>query len=572
MTVVKLMLIAGAAVFGVSVAHAADKTALDRELDDIVAGSAGAPALAGAALAVAVGEKIVYEGAAGCALFRDGEPQRCRRALKSSTKMRVASVSKMALSFALHEMAAEGLIDLDADASEYLGWPLRNPAFPDRVITVRQLLSHTSSIRDPEAYWVAAPGRFQSLFEGDTLPFADISAEADMWPGVYFTYANLNYGVLATVMERADGARFDEIMRARLFEPLGLDVGFNWSGVSKKARRRAAALYRMEEGRWAAQVDDAEALSSSDPAFLRPDDFDVERYLENYAPGENATLFSPQGGMRASVSDLLALLSVLRADGSLSETEWRYRQDPPNGETENEFYQEFGRGVQIVAGNESLAEGLTLIGHSGEAYGLNSGAWLIRADDHADVDEDIRIGFAMTGAAGEVPRSGHPTFNVAEAKLVDLALRAARANHNDEAAHHGEDEPRPFDASRNAMMDVDAALGSAAINGKRVLLVLGGNWCHDSRGLAAKFQRSAMLRILEENYELVWVDVGYRDRNLDIAERFGVDQLIGTPTVLILSPQGVLLNADTVHDWRRADSTPYDEVVQYFQSFALGAE
>ena len=151
--------------------------------------------------------------------------------------------------------------------------------------------------------------------------------------------------------------------------------------------------------------------------------------------------------------------------------------------------------------------------------------------------------------------------------LLDHAVDADAS-----AVHHNKDERRPFDASRNAMMDVDAALASAAISGKRVLLVLGGNWCHDSRGLASKFQRPEMMRIIEESYELVWVDVGYRDRNLDVAERFGVDRLIGTPTVLILSQQGVLLNADTIHDWRRADSTPYDDVIQYFQSFALGAE
>lgn len=567
----KAVLMAGLVMFGASVAHAADKAAIDRALNEIVAGDASAPALAGVALAVAVGDEVVYEGASGCALFDNGETQRCRRNLKPSTKMRMASVSKMALSFALHDMASDGLVDLDADVSEYLGWSLRNPAFPDRAITARQLLSHTSSIRDPDAYWVAAPGGFQVLFEGESLPFADEGVEADTGPGAYFTYANLNYGILATIMERAAGARFDEIMRTRLFEALELDAGFNWSGVSRKARRRGAALYRMEEGRWTAQVDDAEMLSSRAPVFLRPDDFDTNHYLENYAPGENATLFSPQGGMRASVVDLVALLSVLRADESLSETEWRYEQDSPNGDTENGFYHQFGRGVQIVDGDASLAEGLTFAGHSGEAYGLNSGAWLIRADDHADIDEDIRIGFAITGAAAEMPRSGHPTFNVAEAKLVELALRVAERD-GAETAHHDKDEPRPFDASRNAMMDVDMALAAAAISGKRVLLVLGGNWCHDSRGLAAKFQRPDMARIIEDNYELVWVDVGYRDRNLDVAERFGVDRLIGTPTVLILSPRGVLLNADTVHDWRRADSTPYDEVVQYFQSFALGAE
>jgi hypothetical protein len=69
-------------------------------------------------------------------------------------------------------------------------------------------------------------------------------------------------------------------------------------------------------------------------------------------------------------------------------------------------------------------------------------------------------------------------------------------------------------------------------------------------------------------YELVWVDVGYRDRNLDVAARFGVVGLLGTPTILILSPGGALLNRDSVHDWRTADSKPYSETLAYFERYA----
>lgn len=141
--------------------------------------------------------------------------------------------------------------------------------------------------------------------------------------------------------------------------------------------------------------------------------------------------------------------------------------------------------------------------------------------------------------------------------------------------HHGrsdDNDPRPFDASRDAMLDVDAALDLAQRSGKRVLLVLGANWCHDSRGLAGKFEDPALADLIDQHYELVWVDVGRRDRNLHVAMRFGVAQLLGTPTVLILSPEGELLNADSVHDWRTADSKPFDETFEYFQAFSGGEE
>ncbi len=132
---------------------------------------------------------------------------------------------------------------------------------------------------------------------------------------------------------------------------------------------------------------------------------------------------------------------------------------------------------------------------------------------------------------------------------------------------HHDDDPRPFDETRNASADVDAALAAAKVSGKKPLLVLGGNWCHDSRGLAAKFEQPELAAVIADHYELVWVDVGHRDRNLHIAARFGVAELYGTPTVLILSPEGALLNRESVHDWKTADSKPYDETLDYFRHF-----
>jgi len=118
------------------------------------------------------------------------------------------------------------------------------------------------------------------------------------------------------------------------------------------------------------------------------------------------------------------------------------------------------------------------------------------------------------------------------------------------------------------MFDVDSALQAAHYSGKKVLLVLGANWCHDSRGLAGKFEHLELASLIEASYERVYVDVGQRDRNLDVGARFGVPVLFGTPTVLVLSSDGVLLNKDSVHDWRTADSKPFDETLSYFQAFA----
>jgi hypothetical protein len=177
--------------------------------------------------------------------------------------------------------------------------------------------------------------------------------------------------------------------------------------------------------------------------------------------------------------------------------------------------------------------------------------------------KDISLAFVATGVDQTPPKGTHPSFNAIEERLVRLAMTAAQ---NERALY--DNEPRPFDETANAMDAVDAALNAAKASGKRPLLVLGGNWCHDSRGLAKKFETAPLQSLINDNFLPVWVDVGHRDRNLDIARRFGIDAILGTPTVLILSPDGDLLNRDSVHDWRTADSKTLAETIEYFVFFA----
>ena len=518
--------------------------------------------LAGASLAVRVGDELVFKGAAGCAQFNNRKKQTCRKKMKPETKVRFASVSKMAAAFAAIKLSDEGLLDLDKDVSAYLGPSLNNPAFPEKAITTRHLLAHVSGVRDPDEYWVKAPLRMDEILVGNE----DIISR-DHQPGTFFTYANLNYGLAAAVMENIAGDRFDKIVQKHVLASNDLNAGFNWSGVSKKARRNGATLYRLDDMVWVAQTDDRAVLTDEGPHFLASDDLEQDNYLDAYRPGDNATLFSPQGGLRASVLDLVSLMQDAHASGVLERAAipvWEFDPKMPNGETDGGFFKRYGLGVQVLTGDETAFSEMTFTGHAGEAYGLYSGAWRATAPE----GEDITIAFAVTGTK-TVPTPGkHSGFNAVEEKLVALAIDLARASKTVVAHDDHDNDPRPYDENSNAMLDVDAALMAAAANDKKVLVVLGANWCHDSRGLAAKFQKPEAASLIEEAYELVYVDVGQRDRNLNIGARFGVPTLYGTPTVLILSSDGILLNTDSVHDWRTAYSKPYDETLAYFQSFA----
>lgn len=124
--------------------------------------------------------------------------------------------------------------------------------------------------------------------------------------------------------------------------------------------------------------------------------------------------------------------------------------------------------------------------------------------------------------------------------------------------HHDYPEARSYAVSADAMADVDAALSRAGENDKRVLLVMGANWCHDSRALAGLLATERFEALVGERYELVFVNVGMPQsgdgHNLAVAQRFGVEDLPGTPGLLVLTAAGEPVNAATATSWRNAAS------------------
>src|ERR1700742_3664138 len=105
----------------------------------------------------------------------------------------------------------------------------------------------------------------------------------------------------------------------------------------------------------------------------------------------------------------------------------------------------------------------------------------------------------------------------------------------------------PYTVGANADAQVDAAFARAKHDGKRVLIDLGGNWCADCRILAGLMERPELHAFLTAHYEMVSVDVGRFDRNLDIPARFGITtRLEGVPAILVSTPDGKLVNPGRV--------------------------
>lgn len=152
-------------------------------------------------------------------------------------------------------------------------------------------------------------------------------------------------------------------------------------------------------------------------------------------------------------------------------------------------------------------------------------------------------------------------IRAAMAAMVALAL-AGCATTSDTGLRHP--EARAFAVAPDAMGDVDAALARAAAADRRVLLVMGANWCHDSRALAGWLESPRFAALIAARYDVVYVDVGIpqtgEGRNLDIARRFGLAELTGTPALLVLTADGRAVNLDTAADWRNAASRSEDAV------------
>ncbi len=101
----------------------------------------------------------------------------------------------------------------------------------------------------------------------------------------------------------------------------------------------------------------------------------------------------------------------------------------------------------------------------------------------------------------------------------------------------------PYDTSADAHAQVAAAIQAARATHRRVLLDFGGNWCPDCRMLAGVLAVPEVKAWSEEHFSTVMIDVGRMKKNMDIAAKYGV-KITAVPTVLVVTPDGIVVNAD----------------------------
>ncbi|MEP6701779.1 MAG: serine hydrolase domain-containing protein [Betaproteobacteria bacterium] len=288
--------------------------ALDAELAAITAD----PAYPLASLSVLAirGGRVVYEGQFGLRTIDSADPARNHRA-NAQSLYRIASISKLVTTLGVMRLIEAGTLELDRDAGDYLGFPLRNPHFPETPITLRMLLTHTSSMRDDSGYyWDKASGVTLSdvLLPGGARYGTGAMWAANARPGAYFSYANFSWGVVGTIMERATGERFDRLMRRLVVDPLHLHGGFEPAEFAAADLANVATLYRKR-----VDVDGKEVWNTAGPWVAQVDDYThaapVPRASADYVAGTNGTLFGPQGNCRLSAEGLATIAQMLMHRG-----------------------------------------------------------------------------------------------------------------------------------------------------------------------------------------------------------------------------------------------------------------
>lgn len=127
---------------------------------------------------------------------------------------------------------------------------------------------------------------------------------------------------------------------------------------------------------------------------------------------------------------------------------------------------------------------------------------------------------------------------------------------------------RLYQPSANPVANVQRALDRAAADNRLALVVLGANWCHDSRALASRLHRPPLAELVQQHYELVFVDAGFLDKGRAVMQQFGVAHYYATPTVLIIDPSsGQVINNEDRHQWGNADKIDMSTSVQYFEKW-----
>lgn len=291
----------------------------------------------GGSVVVAVKGKIVYAREYGFANIREKQP------VTPLTYYRLASITKMVTGIGIMKLVEEGKLSLDEDISTYYGYTIRNPRFKKDPLTLRQIMSHTSSLSENGGF-SNMRSTVHDMLSTETSRRANFR---DWAPGSKYSYSNFGAGLAGSIMEAVTGMSANSYMSQNIFAPLNIHAAY-------------AATQIQDQQNLSNQYSDA-TLFKSVAAYLR------DGYEDFASPDTHYR--TTYGGLWIRSRDLIKLVNVLAGDGSYDgvqllspETVRLMRQDQKT----------LGKSVTgdspyglFVERNTTLIPGKTIYGHQG---------------------------------------------------------------------------------------------------------------------------------------------------------------------------------------------------------------
>lgn len=289
-----------------------------------------------------------------------------KKRVTADTVFRIASISKVIVALCIMKLYEEGKLDLEEDISKYLGFEVKNPKYSDTPITLKLIMTQTSSITDGKdteeagddvntGYnFINGTNKECSLFDllhPDGKYFVQ-ETYSGYRPGSHFQYSNLGCGILACIIEKVTGKYFTDYVKEVVFNPLKLDASFIVTDIQSKD---VASTYVMRNG---------------EIKMTRDRDLFEKGVYKKFPLGDNFR--GPAGGCFISPNGLMKIMIALLKGGhpiikettlhKMMQMAWAgYRE-------KNESYTAKGLQLQIV----DYFDNRRLYGHFGDAYGVKS--------------------------------------------------------------------------------------------------------------------------------------------------------------------------------------------------------
>lgn len=204
--------------------------------------------IVGAGASIIVDNKVIWSNGYG---YADRES---KKAFTPKTIMNIASITKTFTGACIMKAVEDGLLDLDKDINEYLPFKVVNPFQKDKIITLRNLTTHTASLRDRSplysdlyVYGKDCDMDLEKFIRDYFLEggkYYDTANFLNKAPGSYREYCNTGYALAGYVLEKVTKTKLPEYCSKNIFNKLGMNNS-GWTLKSVNLERHTK-LYDAE--------------------------------------------------------------------------------------------------------------------------------------------------------------------------------------------------------------------------------------------------------------------------------------------------------------------------------------